>query len=153
MQVFTLSRLTRDVAAQRRVVIQGFDLPFRGLMIAGASFVPAVVVTIILWPLFGSLAIIAIPVVELAAFWLIETRTRSGLRLRRYQAFVDSRRSIAGKFVCCGEVIDPLHGVWGRVAASSISVEPFLPPMPTRIDAVFETSAPSPRKKDAGRHG
>jgi len=139
MQVFTLSRLTRDVATQRRVVIQGFDLPFRGLMIAGVSFIPAVVVTLIFWPLFGSLAVIAIPVVELAAFWIIETRTRSGLRLRRYQAFIDARRSLAGKFVCCGEVIDPLHGLWGTVVSSTIAVEPFLSPLATRIDAAFES--------------
>jgi len=138
MQVFTLSRMTRNVASQRRVVIQGFDLPARGLMIAGIAIVPGIIVTAIMWIFMGTLAIIWIPVVELAAFWLIETRTRSGLRLRQYQAFLDKRRSIAGTFVCCGVAIDPLHGQWAQVVSSTISTAPFRPSFNEEIESAFK---------------
>lgn len=150
MQVFTLSRLTRNVAAQRRVVIQGFDIPARGLIIAGASLLPALAVTAIFWAFIGELAVVFIPIVELAAFWLIETRTRSGLQLRQYQAFMDKRRSIAGRFVCCGTIIDPLHGVWEDLVSSSIRAKsvpgPHLSPEDD-IDAAFAIEPP----RQAGR--
>jgi len=119
MQVFTLTKLTRESTSQRRVVIQGFDLPLRGLMVVGLAFIPAVIVTAILWRLIGDKAVLAIPVVELAAFWLIESRSRSGLRLRQYQNILDTRRSLSGKFLCCGVRFDPLVGEWIEVVASS----------------------------------
>jgi len=119
VQVYTLTALTRTANANRRVVIQGIDIPARGLMIAGLAAIPALIATVIAWAIVGELGILMLPIIELAAFWLIETRSRSGLRLRRYQTFYDQHRSIAGTFVCCGAPIDPLHGTWATVAASS----------------------------------
>lgn len=120
MQVYTLTRLTRTANANRRVVIQGIDIPARGLLIAGLAAIPALIATVIAWAIVGELGVVMLPIVELAAFWLIETRSRSGLRLRRYQTFYDQHRSISGTFICCGVPIDPLHGTWATVAASSV---------------------------------
>jgi len=151
MQVFVLSRLTRNVAAQRRVVIQGFDLPARGLIIAGAALLPALLITAIMWVFLGMLAVIAIPIVEVAVFWLVESRTRSGLQLRQYQAFLDRRRSVAGKFVCCGTPFDPLHGTWGRVVGSTMSTAPFRPSPERVVDVAFRQDVIPTRR--TRRHG
>ncbi len=115
-----MTPLLRSANQQRRVVIQGFDLPVRGLTIAGLALAPALVVTAILWPFFNQYALVAIPIIELFAFWVIESRTRSGLQLRQYQRFVDKRRSASGTFLVCNRPITPLSHVFGHVMASSV---------------------------------
>ncbi len=123
--MFSLSPLTRRAASQRRVIVSGWDVPFRGFMIFLAALPVALAVTALLWVLFaGEYALAMIPVVEIAVFWLIETRTRSGLRLRTYQTILDSQRAQIGTFFCCWRVIDPLSGRLGVIVASSIPVVP-----------------------------
>ena len=125
IKVFSLTRLTKGATANRRVVISGFDLPLRGFMIFLATLPGALAVTALLWVLFaGEYALVTIPVVEAAVFWLIETRARSGLRLRTYQTILDSQRAQIGTFFCCWRVIDPLSGRLGVIVASSIPVVP-----------------------------
>ena len=123
--MFSLSPLTRRAASQRRVIVSGWDVPLRGFMIFLAALPVALAVTALLWVLFaGEYALAMIPVVEIAVFWLIETRTRSGLRLRTYQTILDSQRAQIGTFFCCWRVIDPLSGRLGVIVASSIPVVP-----------------------------
>ena len=80
--------------------------------------------TAIFWPFLGVYALFVLIAVEGAAFWMIETRTRTGLELRRYQRFVDMRKSISGSFIMCGEVIDPHQNVFGYVVDSSTRGRP-----------------------------
>ena len=126
MRIFCLTPLTRGAASQRRVVIQGFDLPARALLIAGLAFLPAIVVTLIAWALVGMLGLLAIPLVEGLAFWLIETRTRSGLRLRTYRALADKRNAKreVGKFFLAGRELDPLGEEWVTVRSGSVPSRP-----------------------------
>jgi hypothetical protein len=121
MQIYMLTAVTRNAAANRRVVIKGFDIPARGLMIAAVAFIPALIVALVTAAIFGFVGFLMIPVVELATFWLIEGRTRNGLQQRNYRTFLDKKKSIAGKFICCGQEFDPLHGTWGSVVASSVT--------------------------------
>jgi hypothetical protein len=126
VRVFCLTPLTRGAGSQRRVVVKGFDLPARALLIAGLAFPPAAIVAAIAWSIVGQMGIFAIPVVEGLAFWLIEARTRSGLRLRTYQALNDKRRAKrdADKFFVAGREYDPLGEEWGRIVPSSAPVPP-----------------------------
>jgi hypothetical protein len=120
MQVYSLTGLTRNANAQRRVVIQGFDLPARGLLIAALAFVPSLLVTVIFWLFIGEYALVMIPLVELGVFWLIEGRTRSGLKLRNYQTLYDRKRSSVGTFFVCGHPVDFRHGRAVTLVSSSI---------------------------------
>jgi hypothetical protein len=120
VNVYTLTPLLRSVNQQRRVVIQGFDLPVRGLTIFGLAFLPGLMLTAIAWPFVGQYALITLPIVEFFAFWVIESRTRSGLKLRQYQRFLDMRRSVSGTFLCCNRPITPLRHLFGYVLASSV---------------------------------
>jgi hypothetical protein len=126
VRTFCLTPLTRGAASQRRVVIQGFDLPARTLLIAGLAFLPAVVVTLIAWVIVGEVGLLAIPLVEGLAFWLIEARTRSGLKLRTYQALADKRKAKreVGKFFVAGRELDPLGEEWVAVRSGSVPVRP-----------------------------
>ena len=44
---YTLTGLTRAAGANRRVVIQRFDLPFRGVLVAAAAFAIGLVPTVL----------------------------------------------------------------------------------------------------------
>ncbi len=125
MNVYVLTNLTRKANEQRRAVIQGFDVPIRGLTIAGLSLLPAIPVTAIAWTFLGSYSLLCIPIIEVLAFWLIESRTRGGLQLRRYQRLLDIRRSVSGTFLLCDRPIEPLQHVFGYVVSSCV---PGLPP-------------------------
>jgi hypothetical protein len=120
MQVYSLTGLTRNANAQRRVVIQGFDLPARGLLIASLAFVPSLIITAIFWIFVGEYALVMIPLVEIGVFWLIEGRTRSGLKLRNYQTFYDKKRSSVGTFFVCGHPVDFRHGRAVTLVSSSL---------------------------------
>jgi hypothetical protein len=125
MRVFSLTRLTKGASANRRVVISGWDVPLRGFLVFLAALPVGLALTAIFWVLFaGEYALAVIPVVEIAVFWLVETRGRSGLRLRTYQTILDSQRAQIGTFFCCWRVIDPLAGRLGVIVASSIPVIP-----------------------------
>ncbi len=126
MRIFCLTPLTSGASRQRRVVLHGFDLPARSLVIAGLAFVPAVLVTAIAWSLVGETALFAVPAVEGLAFWLIETRTRSGLRLKTYQALNDKRKAKreVGKFFVAGREFDPAGEEWYVVRSGSVPSRP-----------------------------
>ena len=84
------------------------------------AFLPSLLVTAIAWPFVGQYSLVAIPIVELFAFWVIESRTRNGLQLRQYQRFIDKRRSASGTFLICNHQIQPLGHVFGHVVSSSM---------------------------------
>lgn len=123
-RVYSLTPLTRSANLQRRVVIQGFDLPLRGVTIAGGSALPGILIAAIAWPLIGTYALFLVPLVVGGAFWLVESRARSGLQLRQYQRFMDMRRDVSGHFLLCGEFINPGGHVFGHVVASSMPGRP-----------------------------
>lgn len=136
VRVYSLTPLTRSANLQRRVVIQGFDLPLRGVTIAGFAALPAVLLTAIFWSLLGTYALFIFAMVEGLAFWLVETRSRSGLQLRQYQRFMDMRRTTSGQFILCGVPIEPERHQFGHVLGSSIpgrplDLAPLFPSNPT----------------------
>lgn len=119
MKVYTLTRLTRKIDEQRRVVIQGFEVRARLLKVVLLGAVPAAVLAAISATVLGIYAVMVFALAEIAVYVLIEARIRSGLRLRAYQDLLDRSRSKVGTFQVAGETVDPLGGDWGYVTASS----------------------------------
>lgn len=121
--VFPLTRLTRGAGASRRVIIQGFDIPMRGLIIFMAGLAPSGILMLFLWPFFGVYALASIIVVETAIFTLFEGRSRQGMKLRNYQAIWDRKKAAVDKFFCCGEEFQPGQGVQRMLKANTVPVE------------------------------
>jgi len=119
VKVYTLTRLTRKIDEQRRVVIQGFEVRARLVKVVLIGAVPAALLAAISATVLGIYAILVFVLVEVAVYILIEARIRSGLRLRAYQDLLDRSRSKVGTFQVAGETVDPLGGDWGYVTASS----------------------------------
>ena len=105
--VYILTPLTRDAGKSRRVIVQGIDLPWRTVIISGSALIASLLPMAFVWLFIGKAALLVIPITIAAAFYLIERRTRSGLRLRTYQAALDKRRAVINLFLCCGVPVDP----------------------------------------------
>ena len=105
--VYVLTPLTRDAGKSRRVIVQGIDLPWRTVVITGSALIASILPMAFIWLFIGQAALLVIPTTIGAAFYLIERRTRSGLRLRTYQAALDKRRAVVNLFLCCGVPVDP----------------------------------------------
>lgn len=125
MRVYVLTPLTRRAVEQRRAVIQGFDVPWRTIKVLLIGFVPAVAAAALAWLAVGEYAVGVFLAVEAAVYWVAETRTRSGLRLRRYQALIDRQRARLGVFTVCGRPINP--GLDPRVFTVVSSSAPVAP--------------------------
>lgn len=105
--VFVLTTLTRGAGEGRRTTLGTFDVKVRHVMLLAAATPVAIVLLAAFWPLLGSLAVLLVPLVWGAAFYLFESRTRSGLKLRRYQALADRRngQKSIGKVFMCGQPV------------------------------------------------
>jgi hypothetical protein len=119
-EVYTLTKFVRQAGASRRVVIASFDVPLRGAIITGCAVFASILPMTIAWALVGQLALLIPPLFIAAVFYLVEARTRSGLRLRNYQAMVDKKRAAIGEFICYGKPVDPTPSGWGLIMASSM---------------------------------
>lgn len=105
--VYVLTPLTRGAVAQRRVVISGLDLPWLRTVLLSAAFVVSLPLIWTTWTLLSTWALLWAPTAMLSTYWLIETRTRTGLHLRRYQAMRDTRRATTDVFYFCDQPLDP----------------------------------------------
>lgn len=120
MHVYDLTGLTRGAGEQRRVVIQSFDVPLQSLVLTICGAVVALPFVAVFFPLLGFFALFGIGVFELGVFWLFRWRSRSGLRLKNYQAILDRRRSHVGQILVCGQPYDFTIGRAITVVSSSM---------------------------------
>ena len=118
---YALTGLTRTAGSNRRVLIQGFDLPFRGVLVAAAAFAIGVLPTVVAVLLVGSWGLLVMAAVQVAVFQLVERRTRGGLHLRTYRALLDKRAGsrTVGRFRCCGVTVDARPAVFRTVRTAS----------------------------------
>ena len=119
---YSLTGLTRDAGSNRRVIVQGFDLPFRGVLVAAAAFAVGLLPTIAAVLLVGSWGLLVMAAVQMAVFQLVERRTRGGLHLRTYRALLDRRSGgrAVGRFRCCGVTVNPAPSVFRTVTSASV---------------------------------
>lgn len=93
VHVFDLTPLTRRLASERRTAVVGFDLPTQTVKLAIPAAVAGAIVAGMLSKLLGVYTVLPGVAVGFAVYLLLSGRTKSGLRLRYYQAFLDKRRA------------------------------------------------------------
>ena len=89
--LFSLTELTgRKSKDERTMVVQGFEIPRRYGIIAFVAFLPSLFAGIAVFPFLGGVGALVVRIVAmLAAFLIIEARSRRGLNLRMYQTVFD----------------------------------------------------------------
>lgn len=86
---------------------RGFDMPRRTFYLLLAVSIPMLPMTAWGYSLMGIWVILPVLAAYALTYWLVETRTSDGMRLRRYHALMDLHRSNTGSFIMCGQEIFP----------------------------------------------
>ncbi|MET4144035.1 hypothetical protein [Arthrobacter sp. UYCo732] len=121
--LYLLTPMTgRTSGADRTTVIGTVEMKWRTFWIAVFAMVPAGVLTAIFFPMLGSYAMLWIPIVQAAAFVLIERRSKDGLQLRTYQAMFDKKRSAVNTFYLCGQPVDVSGETFGTIRQITVPV-------------------------------
>ncbi|MDQ2738009.1 MAG: hypothetical protein M3Y35_05170 [Actinomycetota bacterium] len=131
LKVFDLTPLTRS-GNQRRSVIFGIDVYTKYLIIGGVALIAALPITAILWTIFGTGALLVLPVIVGGALWSIEHRSANGLRLPVYKTLDNRRKATTEIFTVCGQQIEPDLNRPVTVKANTVPVvrpdeDPFAP--------------------------
>lgn len=121
-RMFTLTRYTREAGRNRISVIQGFEVPLRKLILVLTGLGLSVVPTIFVAVLFGYWAVL-IPIVFVGGLlFLVETRSRDGLRVPMWKAIKHRQQEPVDQFLCGGKPADPLATGYYRIVPSSTPV-------------------------------
>lgn len=150
-RMFTLTRYTREAGRNRISVIQGFEVPLRKLILVltglGLSVVPTVFVAVLL----GYWAVL-VPIVFVGGLlFLVETRSRDGLRVPMWKAIQHRQQEPVDQFLCGGKPVDPLATGYYRIVPSSIPVYRDQPDMADLFAAL--PADPAGRSVHADRSG
>ena len=153
--MFSLTELTgREASAQRTVVIGTVEMNWRVWMVLVWTFPLAVIVAAFFYPFLQAGSLLIIPAVEGGALYMIHRRTRSGLKLRTYQALWDRKKSATNTFFICGQPIDlaldnfmvlanaavpnPYYKPSAQALPSPVSSDlPFTTPTQAHLDSLF----------------
>ncbi|MEJ7648718.1 MAG: hypothetical protein WKF57_06765 [Nakamurella sp.] len=136
--------------------MSGFDLPLRKVLVTIFAVAIAFLPTAIAWVFIGSYALGITAAIVGGVFWLVEARTRKGLRLRAYRALLDKRKESLGKFQSCGVEVNPMMTGYGVMHRSSMP-NPFLPDPATSQRVIFGAQPAQPQNdarqpRDARQH-
>lgn len=104
--LYSLTPMTgRTSGADRTTVIGTVEMKWRTFWIAVFAMVPGGILTAVFYPMLDAWSFLWIAVTEALAFYLIERRSKEGLRLRTYQTFFDKKKSNINEFYLCGQRI------------------------------------------------
>lgn len=114
--LYDLTHFTgKDAQSDRGGALFGFiEYSRRHRLIFLIALFPAIIVTAVLAPMAGSLSVFGFVITQALFFFLMEARSRKGLKLRMYQTVYDKQVSIDGMLILCGKPVAPenLHQGW-----------------------------------------
>lgn len=139
--VFTLTTITgRRKSEDREKVIATVEVNQRLANTTAVGLIPSIAIGGLCSLIIGIWAVFVAAAVMFAWLFLVYRRSRHGLGLRTLDAMVDRRRSLAGKFIQCGVVIEPSHYEPFQVMAATAEVH--RPPEADFLDAFNQDPAP-----------
>lgn len=105
--LFTLTKITgRRRTDDRTIVVSSFEVNRRHLNVFLLGLIPTFIATGAAATVIGVYALLVATMVMVAWFFLVERRSQVGLRTRTWRTIVDRKRTLAGKFIQCGVVVE-----------------------------------------------
>lgn len=147
LKVYDLTPLTRGAAAERRAILSGVEFKVRDLIVAGVGAVLGLFLTLLLWPVFKSSAIVSLLVTIPAALWLVEGRSGRGMQLKNWQSLKNKAINNSGKFFVSGEEFDPLANDLSMIMVRSLPTRPQLarPAIDHDVERLVVDEPPEPK--------
>lgn len=122
--LYLLTPMTgRESSHGRTMVFATVEMKMRHFWIGVFAAAPGALLLLITWPLLGSLGVFWIVLTEAAAFFLIEKRSRDGLRLRTFQSLLDKSRSDVNVFQLCGQPVEVSDSAFGSITETTVAVK------------------------------
>ena len=105
--MFDLTPYTSRAAKQRArtIVIQRMEINCRLAIVLAISIVPGFLAVGFTWPLFHELALVMLPLVMAAAWFIFYRQDKRGLRLRTYQTIQDRLKAKSGELYVAGKPV------------------------------------------------
>lgn len=123
--LYSLTPMTgRTSGNDRTTVIGTVEMKWRTFWIGIFALIPGAFLTMVFFLIIREWAFLWIPIVEIAAFYLIESRTTDGLNVRRYQGMLDKKKSSINTFYLCGQPIDVQDETYGIIRQITMPVKP-----------------------------
>lgn len=119
--VFDLTPLTRQIASERRTAVIGFDLPTHSLKTGVPSVLFGIAITSVFTKLLGPWSVLPGMAAGAWVWWMLASRTSSGLRVKRWRAMVDRRR-LRNVITVCGEAFVLTEPRIERLRTASVPV-------------------------------
>ncbi|MPV51054.1 hypothetical protein GCG21_13765 [Pseudactinotalea sp. HY160] len=91
----------------REMIVGSFEVRKQHFTVFMLGLIPSMLVAGIFAFIVGVYAVFVAAVVMCAWFYLVQRRSKTGLHTRTWQTILDRKRTLAGKFIQCGVVIDP----------------------------------------------
>lgn len=105
--MYDLTPMTgREAQSQRTVVIQTFEVNYRAVMVVAVSFIPAVTMAVLFYPVLGQGSLAVFFLVIALALVLFQVRSSRGLRLYTWRRMWDAQRASYDKVWLCGRELD-----------------------------------------------
>lgn len=121
--VYVLTDITRRSSEQRRVVVSGFDVRWRSVVMCMIGTPPGLMLVGIGWVFLGQYALLLLPLTIVGLFVLVDGKSKAGLGLPLWRTLLDRKQSSVGKFFMCGVEIDPLDEPIVNIVLSTVPVE------------------------------
>lgn len=103
-RLFMLTELTGKKSQEDRTVpMWGIEFARRHIAILAISSIPALMVTGLTFPFLGIYSAFLFVAVIIGAFFLVEWRSRKGLKQRLYRTVYDKATAIDSEFILCGQ--------------------------------------------------
>lgn len=105
--MFSLTAMTgRERSKDRTTVIGTVEMRWRVWIILIMASPVAIFVTLPLLPIFGITSLVMIPIVLASAVFLIDRRTKSGMKVQTYRAILDKKQATLNQFFLGGQPLD-----------------------------------------------
>lgn len=127
--LFTLTKITgRRRTEDRTIIIQSFEVNRRKFNVFLLGLIPTLPLTGIAALFIGAYSIVVPVLVMPLWFFLVDRRSPHGLQTATWQTIVDQRRSVAGKFLQCNQVLtdedfEPYRVLEATVPVQRLSLE------------------------------
>lgn len=153
MQLYALTDLIGKRADEgRTITVMTVSVRPKVAWVVGLSTPVGLLVTAMLWPLLGYYAVLALPLVVVAAAWLFVSRTNDSREISQLKALSDKAqsRSLTGKVYLGTTPVDVFETQEVELVAGSVpvgSLDPRVGVLPTAFNFDEAMKNTKPRKK------
>lgn len=123
--LYDLTKMTGRRAPEDRTVVIGYtEMRWRTFIVGLVGMGVGIFASLFFyWILGGWVLLTVIPACIAGTIWLVEGRSKRGLRRRHYEAIIDRRTAVINRFMVGPVVVEVPRGKWLRVRSGTLGLQ------------------------------